>query len=158
MFKCRGLHKWEHLDWKPLMKRGILQLLIGDNWQHNSSVAITTERTSGSDTKLSLRWWKYRKRCAYSIDCWFHQDSPFNKQLPSFGVMWVFSRCRPAVLQQQLQVLVLMFENRHLHIHGLAKLSHCRGVSGWIERPVIRICRWNVDWKYYYLFETGPSK
>lgn len=54
VFRCLGLHKREQLDHKPFMKRGILPLLAGDNWQHSSSVAVTTERTSGLDTKMSF--------------------------------------------------------------------------------------------------------
>lgn len=33
------------------MKRGIPHLCAGDNWEHNSSVAVATERTSGLDTR-----------------------------------------------------------------------------------------------------------
>lgn len=86
-----------------------------------------------------------RQRCLHVNDLLyvysFHVNSPFNQQVPSEWVMRVFGRCGPAVLQQQHQILVLMFENKHLHMHRLAELSHCRRVSRGIERLVTGICR-----------------
>lgn len=66
VFKCWRLHKWEQLDLKPLMKRGIFQF-CGGNWQHNSSVGIATERTSEADTKMNFGWSKYRHRCQFTL-------------------------------------------------------------------------------------------
>lgn len=90
----------------------------------------------------------------------FTECSPFNKEVPSVWVMWVLSWCGPAVLQQQHQVFVLMFEDKYLHIHRLANLRHCWTVMGRIERCVRGICRLKIRkkkeiYKYYTELATG---
>ena len=55
-FNCWRLHKWEQLDLKPFVEGGILESSTGDNWQHNSSVTIASERTPTLNSSKSFSW------------------------------------------------------------------------------------------------------
>lgn len=87
--------------------------------------------------------------------CLFRVNSPFDEQRPSLSVVRVFGCSRPAVLQQQHQILVLAVQSERLHVHGLAELSDYLRVPRGVERLVIGVCCWKIRERKKELYLWG---
>lgn len=83
---------------------------------------------------------------------------PFDEKIPSLRVIGILCWSGPAVLQQQSQFLVLMFDSKHLNIHSLSQCSHCWKLTGGEEKPVAGICKVKMLGSWFYLIKKKNKK